>query len=105
MTWALHARKVLLDAGERAVELGAGHGVEEVRVMRRRLRADDGEVFTPFADAGGVEGRGLLEEQREEGEGHTGVRLRQPGKVAAAPPSGSGLRLCQLLRRVVGGLT
>ena len=49
----LHAGKVLLDAGERAVELGAGHGVEEIGVMGRRLGADDGEVLAPLANVSG----------------------------------------------------
>src|SRR4029077_10221571 len=43
------ARQALLDAGEGTVELPLCHRVEEVRVMRRRLDANDGQVFTPFA--------------------------------------------------------
>ena len=79
-------RQGLLDAGEGTVELPGSHRVIEVRVVRGRLGANDGEVFTPFADPRGIECRGLLEDQGKEGEGHAGVRLRQPGNGCRRSP-------------------
>ena len=75
-------RQALIDGLERAVELRVGHRVEEARVPRGHLGAEDGKVLAPAPDFSGVEGggglgRGVAGRQRQEGRRRDGQSYRE----------------------------
>jgi hypothetical protein len=48
------SRELAVEHGERAIELVAAHGVEQILVPARQLARQVGEVFPPLANGGGV---------------------------------------------------